>query len=287
MNEENSYSFDATEENFQTAVIEKSREVPVMVDFWAEWCGPCRMLTPVLEELVEKYQGKVLLAKLNVDEAPQLSAQFQIRGIPAVKIFYRGEMVQEFVGVRPLEEIENILGKVMPRREDTLVEEANHLLSGGRWEEASKLYEKVLKAEPDNSPANLGLGITAFHEARWEEAEKHLLKVESDTAGVEDLPAMLARIYFEKLPAEDLNTATEKLKKNPRDLAALYSVALTYARGGEYEKALEQLLSILEMDREFSGGAAKEAFLKLVDIIGRGSEAGKKYSRRLSMLLFS
>lgn len=287
MNDKRSFSFEATEENFQTAVIEKSREIPVMVDFWAEWCEPCRTLTPVLEELVEKYQGKILLAKLDVEQAPQLSAQFQIQGIPAVKIFYRGEVVQEFVGVLPLEEIEDIIRKVMPRREDALVEEANQLLAGGRWEEASRLYEEVLQAEPDNSPANLGLGITAFHQARWEEAEKHLLKVESDTAGAEELPAMLARIYFEKLPAEDLSAATEKLKKNPRDLPALYSVALTYARGGEYEKALEQLLSILEADREFSGGAAKEAFLKLLDIIGRGSEAGKKYSRRLSMILFS
>ncbi len=287
MNRDGAFSFDVTEENFQTAVIDKSREVPVMVDFWAEWCGPCRMLTPVLEELAAKYQGRVLLAKLNVDQAPNLSARYQIQGIPAVKIFKDGEIAQEFVGVQPPAEVEKILREIIPSQEDSQVEEAHRLLAGGRWEEAARLYEEVLKAEPDNSPANLGLGIIAFHQARWEEAEEHLLKVESDTAGTEDLDAMLARIYFEKLPPPDLSAATEKLKNNPRDLPALYNVALTYARGGEYEKALDQLLSILEADREFSGGAAKESYLKLLDIIGRGSEAGKKYARRLSMILFS
>lgn len=287
MNENGSYSFEVTEENFQTAVIEKSREVPVMVDFWAEWCAPCRMLTPVLEELVGKYQGKVLLAKLDVDQAPRLSAQFQIRGIPAVKIFVDGEVAREFVGVQPPAEVERILREILPVREDSRVEEAGRLLAGGRWEDAARLCEEVIQDEPDNSTANLGLGIIAFHQGRWDNAEEHLLKVDSDSAGTEDLPAMLARIYFEQLPAPDLSAATEKLKKDPRDLPALYSIALAYARGGEYEKALEQLLSILGMDREFSGGSAKEAFLKLVDIIGRGSEAGKKYTRRLSMILFS
>ena len=287
MTEEKKLVLEVNEENFPELVLAKSKDIPVMVDFWAEWCAPCKMLTPVLEEVARKYKGKILLAKLDVDQNPSLTAQFGIQSIPAVKIFSGGKVVSEFIGARPREEVEKIIGNILPDERDPEIEEANRFLSGGRWEEAAGIYKKVVKEDPENSAAHLGLGMIAFHQARWKDAENHLTKVERDTPGFDTVPAMLARIYFEKTTHVDLDEISKKLKENPQDPQALYSLALAYARGGEYERALDALLQVIEIDRNFKDGAARDAYLKILDILGRGSEVGKTYTRKLSMLLFS
>jgi len=287
MTEAENSVFEVNGENFARLVLEKSKQIPVMVDFWAEWCAPCKMLTPVLEEVVRHHPGKIALAKLDVDQNQSLAAQFRIQSIPAVKIFREGKVAGEFIGARSRDEVEKIIESVLPDERAPEIEEANRFLSGGRWEEAAKIYEKVIGEDPQNSAAHLGLGMIAFHQARWDDAEAHLNRVESDTPGFDTVPAMRARIYFEKTEPGDLNEITAQLKKNPRYPQALYSLGLTYARGGEYERALDTLLQVIEVDRAFKDGAARDAYLKILDILGRGSEVGKTYSRKLSMLLFS
>lgn len=289
MNNSGTAIFEADEENFDEAVMARSREVPVMVDFWAEWCAPCRQLAPVLEKTVRKFQNKIVLAKVNVDRNAELAAFFGIRSIPAVKIFRDGKVVKEFVGALPAGEVRKIVEEIIPAggARDAEIEKANRCLSGGRWEEAATIYSRILQSDPANPAAHLGLGVITFHQARWEEAENHLNRVGGATPGSEQVPGLLARVYFEKLQPPDLEEATRKMKENPEDPEALFALAIAYAKGNEYERALDTLLRVIRTDKNFSGGAPREAYLRLLDILGRNSESGRKYDRMLSMTLFA
>ena len=174
----------------------------------------------------------------------------------------------------------------MNKEEPEAVAEANRLLSGGRWEEAQSRYNGILKEDPKNSAAHFGLGAIAFHQGRYEEAEKHLKQVEADAPGAETIPKMMSLIRFERAPPPDLKVAQERLKKNPSDGGALLALGMAYAKSREYEKALEELLKVLETDPAAREGEAKKIFLRIIEILGRESEIGKRFSRRLSMILF-
>lgn len=281
------FIFDATESDFEEAVIVRSGEIPVIVDFWAEWCAPCRMLGPVLEQAVRGAGGRVALARVNVDAEPALAGRFAIRSIPAVKIFAGGRVVREFVGALPEKDIRRLLEEILPHPGEGRIEEAHRLLSAGRWEEAEKIYEGVKKGEPDHPGAALGLGLIAYHQGRYPEAEELLAKVTPRTPGYEQVPPLLARLFFQKEPPPDMAAITAALKENSADPAALYSLARAYGRGGEYLRALDTLLEVLRIDKNYGEGAAREAYLKLLEIVGRKSPDGRKYERELSMILFS
>ena len=287
MTDSSNIIFEASEADFSETVVERSRTIPVVVDFWAEWCAPCRMLGPILEEMVQEYGGKIALAKVDVDSNQSLAGRYGIQGIPAVKIFSGGEIVGEFVGALPPDQIREKIEAILPDEKSRLIEEANHFLAGGRWEDAEKIYSRILALDSGQPSANLGMGMIAYHQGRFDEAEGYLKQVSSDTPGYEEVPPMLARIYFEKHQTPDLNEITSTLKDNPDDCSALFSLAILYAKGGEYERALDTLLQVMKIERDFEDGAAREAYLKIIEIIGRLSSEGKKYERELSMLLFS
>jgi len=287
MNDENIPVMEVTEENFNRDVIEASRRVPVIVDFWAEWCGPCRMLGPLLEEIVRRNTGRVLLAKVDVDSNQELAARFRIQSIPAVKIFKDGEVVDEFVGALPEAELKEWIETIIPSPSRSKLDKANGLLSGGRWEDAAKIYDRVLADDPDSAPAHLGLGIIAYHQGRYEDAEKHLQKTDEETPGYDQARPLLARIYFQNLPCLPMKEAAGKLNEDPNDPDALFSLAVLYARGDEYDRALDVLLQLLEIDRGYDDGKARETYLKILDLIGRSTPAGREYERKLSMVIFS
>lgn len=279
--------YDSTESDFNEKVVERSKNLPVLVDFWAEWCAPCRILSPVLEELVREYEGKIVLAKVDVDQNQYLAVEYGVQSIPAVKIFLDGRIADEFVGALPPEQIKEKIDAVLPGEKSSQLEEADRLLAGGRWEEAQKIYSKILASKPDQPSANLGMGMIAYHQGRYDDTEKYLNFVTDDTPGYEKVPPMLARIYFSKIEVLGLDEITAALKDNPDDCRALYSLAVIYARGGEYERALDGLLHIIRVDKSYEDGIARKTFLKIMDIIGRSSSEGRKYERELSMALFS
>lgn len=287
MTDSSNIIFEASEADFSETVVERSRTIPVVVDFWAEWCAPCRMLGPILEEMVQEYGGKIALAKVDVDSNQSLAGRYGIQGIPAVKIFSGGEIVGEFVGALPPDQVREKIEAILPDEKSPLIEEANHFLAGGRWEDAEKIYSRILAEDSGQPSANLGMGMIAYHQGRFDEVEGYLKQVSSDTPGYEEVPPMLARIYFEKHQTPDLNEITSTLKDNPDDCSALFSLAILYAKGGEYERALDTLLQVMKIERDFEDGVAREAYLKIIEIIGRLSSEGKKYERELSMLLFS
>ena len=279
--------FEASEADFSETVVERSRTIPVVVDFWAAWCQPCLMLGPILEEMVREFGGRIVLAKVDVDSNQSLAGRYGIQGIPAVKIFSGGEIVGEFVGALPPDQVREKIEAILPDEKSPMIEEANHFLAGGRWEDAEKIYSRILAEDSGQPSANLGMGMIAYHQGRFDEAEGYLKQVSSDTPGYEKVPPMLARIYFEKHQPPDLNEITSTLKDNPNDCPALFSLAILYAKGGEYERALDTLLQVMNIERDFEDGTAREAYLKIIEIIGRLSSEGKKYERELSMLLFS
>ncbi|MDP8236881.1 MAG: tetratricopeptide repeat protein [Candidatus Erginobacter occultus] len=165
--------------------------------------------------------------------------------------------------------------------------EANRHLDAGRWQEAERIYGTVREGEPSYPAAALGLGVIAYHQGRFEEADRLLAEVTREIPGYDRVPALRGRIYFQKDPPPDLAAITAALQENPADPQALFALALAYGRGGEYLRALDTLLEVLKVRKDYGEGKAREAYLKILEIINRKSPDGKKYERELSMILFS
>ncbi len=272
---------------FQEQVVDASAERTVVVDFWAEWCAPCRSLGPVLEEVVRSYGGRVALAKLDVDENPQVAARYGIRGIPAVKIFRDGRVVKEFVGALPRARVEALLSDVIPNEADDLVAAGDALLEEGESEEAESRYREALHRQPGHPAALLRLGKLALETGR-EEARELLDQIEQDAPEYEQARALLAQVEFIGTCRENGGTesARRRVQKNPDDLDARYGLACCLAAEGDYEDALEEFLEVLRRDRNYHDQAPRLAMLRMFALLGPQSETAKTYRKKLAGVLY-
>ncbi len=277
---------DIRADDFRREVIEASRQQVVVVDFWAEWCAPCRMLGPILEKVVAEFGERAKLVKLNVDEAPQLAAQYGIRGIPAVKMFRDGAVAGEFVGLLPENEVRLKLKEVVPSEADDAVALGRQLLEEQRPAEARRQFERALELEPANGSARLGLAEVLIAEEDIEGARKVLEGVAQSAPEREEAERLLARLDLAGVEDVDGEDLERKVRENPNDPEAWYQLGCWYAAREEYPKALESLLKSVEVDRGWHDAAAREKMVEIFRVIGMRSPLADEYRDRLQNVLY-
>jgi len=242
-------SFDVTEADFRQTVLERSLEVPVLLDCWAPWCGPCRNLKPVLEKLVQAYGGRFVLAKLNTDEAPQISAALQIRSIPLVVLFVGGRPVDQFMGAQPEGQIRQFLDKHLGPQISEAEQIRLEAAEAPDAETAEALLREALSYEPDNSAVLLDLAELVMARADLEEAEQILLAV-PETERKDRHGGLLKRIELARnRPQGDPAALAARIAANGKDFEARFALAAIHAYEGDFNAAFDELLEVVLRDK--------------------------------------
>ena len=284
---------DTTTQGFVKDVIEESRRQPVLVDFWAPWCGPCRQLTPVLEKVVRAAKGKVKLVKMNIDDHPQIPGQMGIQSIPAVIAFVNGQPADGFMGALPESQVTAFLERItkgaVAGGDEDLLKAADAALIEGDAAGAAQLYAQLLAEDAANIHALAGLARCYVETGALEQAKQTLAMVPEGKRG--EAPVAAARAALEVAEqAKSLGPIAEleqKVAADPRDHQSRYDLALALNAKGRRQEALDHLVEIVRRDRKWNDDGARKQLVQLFDAWGPTDEATVAGRKRLSSILFS
>jgi putative thioredoxin len=283
---------DSTTKDFMRDVIEASREVPVLVDFWAPWCGPCKQLTPILEKAVRAAKGTVRLVKLNIDDHPQIPGQMGVQSIPAVFAFQDGKPVDGFMGALPESRVADFIARLLgDSAGDTAadLEAAEAALAAGDLNTAAQMFGEVLQKDRENAQSLAGLAKCYIKTGDLTRAEQTLALV--SPAKADSAPVASARAALElarKAPSTgDIEGLRAKLAANPQDAQSRFDLALALNAKGDRNGALEELLALVAKNRSWNDDAARKQLLQLFDAWGVSDPATIAGRQRLSSLLFA
>jgi len=286
-----SFVIDINQDQFVEEVVEKSKTTPVIVDFWAPWCGPCKQLTPILENLVNKKNGKVILAKINVDENQGIAGQLNIQSIPTVYGFVDGKPIDAFQGAQPESKIEEMINKLIdatPGNEiPKLLEEADNLVKDQKFEEAQKVYETLVGMDPGNPKVIGGLLRCLVQLKKYDDAKEMMESLDDETLKDEEIlkiKKLLSNLETDK--DGDIEELKLLVTNDPNNKEKRFELAEKYLSLNETELGFNELLIIFEKDPKWNDEAAKKKLLEFFDLLGFNDPNVLEARKRLSSLMF-
>lgn len=283
---------DTTDKSFVDDVVNASMETPVLVDFWAPWCGPCRTLTPIIEKVVLATKGKVKLVKINIDENPAYAGQLRVQSIPAVFAFKDGKPVDGFMGAQPESQIkafvERLVGET-PAGIDELLVAGNESLALDDIGGAAQSFAQAASLDPQNAKALAGLARCYLLGGDTDQAREIIASIGKDKIKDPDVVAVIAQLSLGDAAANagDPAAIASAVAANPEDHQARYDLAMARIATGDMAGAADALLDIIDAERNWNGDAARKQLLVVFEAVGSQSDIARQGRRRLSTILFS
>ncbi|WP_152625413.1 thioredoxin [Cellvibrio sp. OA-2007] len=278
---------DITLDNAQQFLIDESFNRPVVVDFWADWCGPCKNLMPVLEKLANEYAGAFLLAKVNADDQQMIASQFGVRSLPTVMVMQDGQPIDGFTGALPEMQVRELLAKYLPKAWEAPLDQAQALMAAENFADALPLLREAHEAS--QQLASIALLMAQCHVAlnRIDNAEAILstIKMTDQDAYYEQLTAQIA-LKKQAAKTPELAALENAYAEAPQDLTLRYQLALQYQQESLYRPALEHLLDIIRVERNFAEGEARKTFTAIIAVLGKADPLAIEFQRKLFTLLY-